>query len=138
MIVPLQGLLTFERTTTSTPNRFSSFSSKDDIVLLSESADEMQQLLNDLNRGSLKVGLKMNKKKTKVMFNSRDPSEQILVQGEALEVVDKLLERKLKSAQRGMERSMVGINLRDRKRATWIREQTKVEDIIGSIKKKKW
>ncbi|XP_069970996.1 uncharacterized protein [Penaeus vannamei] len=62
-----------------------------DIVLLSESADEMQQLINDLNRESLKVGLKMNKKKTKVMVNSRVPSEQILVQGEALEVVDKYI-----------------------------------------------
>ena len=178
----------------------------DDIVLLSESADELQQLINDLNRESLKVGLKMNKKKTKVMFNSRVPLKQIHVQGEALEVVDRyiylgqlvqtgtsseqeikrrislgwsafgrhsstlrgslplclkrkvfnqcvlpvmtygsetwtttrLLERKLISAQRGMERSMMGISLRDRKRATWIREQTKVEDILKSIKKKKW
>ena len=42
----------------------------------------------------------------------------------------RLLERKLISAQRGMERSMMGISLRDRKRATWIREQTKVEDIL--------
>ena len=50
----------------------------------------------------------------------------------------RLLERKLISAQRGMERSMMGISLRDRKRAAWIREQTKVEDILKSIKKKKW
>ncbi len=33
---------------------------------------------------------------------------------------------------------MLGITWRDRKRATWIREQTKVEDILMTIKKKKW
>ncbi len=48
------------------------------------------------------------------------------------------LERKLNSAQRGMERRMLGITWRDRKRASWIREQTKVEDILMTIKKKKW
>ena len=48
------------------------------------------------------------------------------------------MERKLISTQRAMERIMMGISLRDRKRATWIREQTKVEDIMSTIKKKKW
>ncbi len=33
---------------------------------------------------------------------------------------------------------MLGITWRDRKRATWIREQTKVKDILMTIKKKKW
>ncbi len=47
-------------------------------------------------------------------------------------------EQKLKSAQRGMERKMLGITWRGRKRATGIREQTKVEDILMTIKKKKW
>jgi len=28
----------------------------------------------------------------------------------------------------GMERAMLGITLRDRKRSTWIREKTKVKD----------
>ncbi|XP_069993120.1 uncharacterized protein [Penaeus vannamei] len=59
----------------------------DSIVLFSESANEMQQLINDLKRLSLEIGLKLNKKKAKVMFNSRVPFEQIHVQGEALEVV---------------------------------------------------
>lgn len=47
----------------------------------------------------------------------------------------KLLERKLMSAQREMKRLMLGISLRDRMRATWIREQLKVEDILWIIKK---
>ncbi len=50
----------------------------------------------------------------------------------------KELERKLRSAQRGMERRMLGITLINKKRASWIREQTKVEDILMTIKNKKW
>ncbi len=50
----------------------------------------------------------------------------------------KELERKLRSAKRGMERRMLGITWRDRKRALWIRKQTKVEDILVTIKNKKW
>ncbi len=53
-------------------------------------------------------------------------------------LLTKELERKLRSAQRGMERRMLGITWRDRKRALWIREQTKVEDILMAIKNKKW
>ncbi len=33
---------------------------------------------------------------------------------------------------------MMGDTWKDRKRASWIREQTKVEDILAKIKKKKW
>ncbi len=50
----------------------------------------------------------------------------------------KEIERKLRRAQRGMERRMLGITWRDKKRASLIREQTKVEDILMTIKKKKW
>ncbi|XP_069993555.1 uncharacterized protein [Penaeus vannamei] len=84
----------------------------DNIVLFSESANEMQQLINDLNRENLKVGLKMNKKKTKIMLNSRVQIEQIHVQSEALEP----------------KRSDEGD----------VDQGTKVEDIFGSTKKKKW
>ncbi len=33
---------------------------------------------------------------------------------------------------------MLSITLRDRKRASWIKEQMKVEDILVTIKNKKW
>ncbi len=33
---------------------------------------------------------------------------------------------------------MLGITRRDRKQASWIREQTKVDDILMTIKKKMW
>ena len=40
-------------------------------------------------------------------------------------------------AQRQMERTMLGITLRDRKRNTWIRQETGVSDIIKAIRKAK-
>ena len=46
--------------------------------------------------------------------------------------------QKLQVAQRSMERAMLGITRRDRKRIGWIREQTKVTDIIHRIKSLKW
>ncbi len=45
-------------------------------------------------------------------------------------------ERKLRSTQRGMERKMLCITWKDRKRATWIREQTKADDILMTIQTK--
>ena len=178
----------------------------DDIILISETAEDLQVMLNDLNKESLKVGLKMNKSKTKVMFNSKVQSKEITVDGEDLEEVKeyiylgqlleltkdhekeikrriaigwkmygkyrdimrgplpvclkrkvynqcilpamiygcetwkltKVIENKLRSAQRAMERSMLGITLKDRKRASWVRDQTKVKDIIVAIKEQKW
>ena len=46
--------------------------------------------------------------------------------------------QKLKVAQRGMERCMLGISRRDRKRNTDIRTKTGVSDIIVRVKKMKW
>ncbi len=37
-----------------------------------------------------------------------------------------------------MERKVFGITLKDRKQATWIREETKVEDVVLMIIKNKW
>ena len=42
----------------------------DDIVLFSNNGDELQQMIEDLNRESVRIGLKMNMQKTKIMFNS--------------------------------------------------------------------
>ena len=166
----------------------------DDIVLFSEKAEELQQMIQDLCRESLKAGLKINREKTKVMFNKNAISKVIKVEGVTLEQVEKYnylgqlihvgashekevkrrialgwaafnkygdfmksklplclkrkvynqcilpvitygsetwcltqrLERKLRTAQRSMERIMLGITLRDKKRATWIREKQKL------------
>ena len=48
----------------------------------------------------------------------------------------KALQRKLQSAQRKMERIILDITWKDRKSVSWIREQTKVEDILTTIKRK--
>ena len=45
---------------------------------------------------------------------------------------------KLKRTQRSMERSMIGVTLRDRKRNSWIRAKTGVIDIAAKIAKLKW
>ena len=37
-----------------------------------------------------------------------------------------------------MERSRLGIVLRDKKRASWIREKTKFKDILVAIKEQNW
>ncbi len=46
-------------------------------------------------------------------------------------------ERKLRSAQRGMERKILGVPSKDRKQATWIREQIIVKYILTTIKMSK-
>ena len=43
----------------------------DDIVLISNNAEHLQEMLNDLNIESLKLGIKMYKGKTRVMFNDK-------------------------------------------------------------------
>ncbi|PZC75698.1 hypothetical protein B5X24_HaOG205730 [Helicoverpa armigera] len=45
---------------------------------------------------------------------------------------------KFRVAQRGMERIMLGITLRDRKRNDWIRSKTKLTDVMEIIAKRKW
>ena len=50
----------------------------------------------------------------------------------------KTMEIKLRSAERGMERSVLRISLRDRKRASWVREKTKVNDMLLAIKEQTW
>ena len=45
---------------------------------------------------------------------------------------------KLRTMQRAHERIMLNITWRDRKTAQWIREKTKVRDILETISKLKW
>ena len=46
--------------------------------------------------------------------------------------------QKLNVTQRSMERQMLNISLRDRKRNAWIRQQTKICDIMRRIASRKW
>ena len=49
-----------------------------------------------------------------------------------------LMSPEAKTTKWGMQRIMFGITWRDKKRASWIGEQTKVEDILTTIIRKKW
>src|ERR1700748_1305792 len=50
----------------------------------------------------------------------------------------KASENKLRVTQRAMERSMLGISLRDKMTNQWIRQQTKVVDVMERIASLKW
>ena len=50
----------------------------------------------------------------------------------------KIQTMKLRSMQRAHERIMLNITWRDHKTAEWIREQTKLRDILQTISKAKW
>ena len=63
----------------------------DDILGSSEKPQELQTMLTDLNTENKKVGLKMNKTKTNVMFNSTAQKVPIEVDGEQLEEVDEYI-----------------------------------------------
>ncbi|KAI8440552.1 hypothetical protein MSG28_001794 [Choristoneura fumiferana] len=59
----------------------------DDIVIVAETLQDLQHMLNGLADSSQRVGLRMNLDKTKVMFNEHVSPEPIAVQGSVLEVV---------------------------------------------------
>lgn len=177
----------------------------DDIVLFADNTMDLERMLYELDRESSKIGLKMNKTKTKIMSQDQ---VQIAVNGHILENVQeyiylgqqieigkgnkeieierrrrlgwaafgklshilkdrripqylrtriyeqcvvpvitygaqtwtltKTMVNKLRTTQRAMERVMIGVTLRDRKRNEWIRQRTKVVDIVERVTSLKW
>jgi hypothetical protein len=59
----------------------------DDIVLISHSAQSLEEMLTNLNTESKKVGLKINKTKTKLMFNKLAKSKAITIDNDQIEIV---------------------------------------------------
>ncbi len=178
----------------------------DDIIIFSESADELEEMLAKLNEESKKMGLRINKEKTKIMFNKFAKPKTIIMDQSTIENVSsyvylgqqininenqekeikrriqlawyafgklketfksnipmclkrKVLDQcilpvltyagetwsltenmanKIRITQRKMERSMLGITLKDRKTNEWIRKQTKITDAIIRVKSLKW
>ena len=47
-------------------------------------------------------------------------------------------ENKLQVAQRAMERKILGVTWQDRKSNSWLRERTKIRDIMFTVKNSKW
>jgi hypothetical protein len=62
----------------------------------------------------------------------------VLTYGAETLTLTKASEKKLKVAQRAMERSMLGVTLRDRMTNQWIRQQTKVVDVMERTASLKW
>jgi hypothetical protein len=62
----------------------------------------------------------------------------VLTYGAETLTLTKASENKLRVAQRAMERSMLGISLRDKKTNQWIRQQTKIVDVMERIASLKW
>ena len=60
----------------------------DDIVLIGTNAAEVSDMLNQLNDESKRLGMKINMKKTKAMFNSNANRETIHLGLEEIEIVD--------------------------------------------------
>ena len=52
--------------------------------------------------------------------------------------LSKQAQNKLAAAQTNIERSMLNITYKDRKTNVWVREKTKVIDIISNVRKMKW
>ncbi|KAG1653559.1 Prolow-density lipoprotein receptor-related protein 1 [Nymphon striatum] len=61
----------------------------DDVVLFSESAQELQLMVEELRTASNKVGLEINLSKTKVMFNRNVEIQPIMTGNVALDQVDR-------------------------------------------------
>ena len=61
-----------------------------------------------------------------------------MVYGAETWTLTKQAQNKLAAAQTKMERSMLNITYKDRKTNIWVRERTKVIDIIHTVRKMKW
>ena len=62
----------------------------------------------------------------------------VLTYGAETLTLTRASENKLRVTQRAMERSMLGITLRDKMTNQWIRQQTKVVDVMEEIASLKW
>lgn len=65
----------------------------DDIVLFSNTANELQHIIKDLNRESVSVGLKIKMLKTKVMFNSLARKQEFIFTSQPLVLTGVCLSR---------------------------------------------
>ena len=63
----------------------------DDIVIIAKDLKEVEAMIQDLNTASIKSGLKMNMKKTKVMAGPTTPTHTVTVNNITLEQVDEYI-----------------------------------------------
>ena len=62
----------------------------------------------------------------------------VLTYGAETLTLTRTFENKLRGTQRAMERCMLGITFRDKVTNQWIRQQTKVVDVMEEIASLKW
>ena len=70
-------------------NYLSNLRFADDIILFSETASQLEEMINELNSISLEIGLELNTSKTKIMTNN--PETPIKVNQQPLEYVQKYI-----------------------------------------------
>ncbi|VDO36830.1 unnamed protein product [Heligmosomoides polygyrus] len=73
--------------------RISNLRFADDIVLISTSTAEVEEMLNELNVAGMKIGLAMNMSKTQFMVNQWSDTGLVRLNGVALQQVDSYLGR---------------------------------------------
>ncbi|GBP35076.1 Putative uncharacterized transposon-derived protein F52C9.6 [Eumeta japonica] len=98
----------------------------DDLVLLSETASEMQLMIETLHNSSTKVGLEMNLTKLSLTYGCQTWKFSTIATN------------KINTCQRGLERSMLKIKKLDKIRHTKIRETTKATNALTYAQKLKW
>jgi len=70
----------------------------DDIVLITDDVNDLEEMLNQLNDESNNIGLKINKGKTKVMFNNFINAKEIKINSNIIERTDTYTVKKLLEA----------------------------------------
>ena len=60
----------------------------DDILIFSHTPEELQGMIQEIAKESIKAGLNMNMKKIKVMISNNTQNHKISVQGKDLEIID--------------------------------------------------
>lgn len=67
--------------------RFNHLRFADDIIVLSETSKQLEEMLNDLHKVSCEVGLEMNTSKTKILTN-RTKEQKININNKEIEYVE--------------------------------------------------
>ena len=103
----------------------------DDIFLCTETPQELQQMLHrDIFKSNLAICLKRQVYNSCVL--------PAMTYGAETWTLTKQAQNKLAAAQTKMERSMLNITYKDRGTNIWVRERTKLIDIIYTVRKMKW
>ena len=139
---------------------FNKFAKEKDIIIENQSIEKLEEYvyLGTLTKMSKKLDIELSRRITagwKAFWKYKDVLKSklpicmkrkifnqcilpVLTYGCETWTSTKKINQRLAVTQRAMERSMLGITRRDRKSNKWIREQTKVMDVVEKIRTLKW